>query len=91
MYGTNYTNLLLLLQIIQNHSQTRMRSSRMRTVRCSGRLGSGGGGVWPEEGVCLAGSAWGEGCLLGVCVCLPVGEGGCTPHPPVDRILDTCL
>ena len=32
--------------------QTRMHSSRMRTVRCSSRLG---GGCLPEGGVCLGG------------------------------------
>ena len=56
---------------------TRMPSSRMRTVCCSGCL--------VEGGVCLGVSAWGGICLEG-----GVSPGGCTP-PPVDRILDTCL
>ena len=57
-----------------------MYSSRMRTVRYSGRLG---GGVCLGD-VCLGGISAG-GCLPGV-----VAQGGCTP-PPVDRILDTRL
>ena len=52
------------------------------------------------EGVCPVG---GRGCVLGgVCVqgsvcpvrhvCVSSGVcGGCTPPPPLDRILDTCL
>ena len=52
--------------------KTRMHSSRMRTVRCSGRL-LGQGGVCPGRV-----SAWG-GCLLGG-GCLP---DGCTPPFPL--------
>ena len=49
----------------------RMHSSRMRTVRYSGRLGGrGGSGCLPRRGVCLGVSAQGVVCL-GVCVCLP--------------------
>ena len=62
--------------------QTRMHSSRMRTVHCSSRLL---GGCLPG-GVCLGGG--------GVCPggCLPRGWGVSLwvsgRHPPVDRILD---
>ena len=41
-----------------------MHSSRMRTVRCSGRLDGGWGGGFGQGGVCQ-----------GVCVCL--SRGGC--------------
>ena len=65
--------------------ETRMHSSRMRTVRCSGHRGWGG---LPMGGVCLGGSAW--GCLPGA-GCLPRGSclGGVYPsmqwgrHPPL--------
>ena len=68
---------------------TRMHSSRMRTVRCSGRLPSSGeGGCLLLGGVCSGGSAPRGGCLLlgGGVVCsrgclLPWGcllpGGGC--------------
>ena len=60
--------------------QTRMHSSRMRTVSYSGRRGRGclpGRGVWPEGGVCP-----GQ-------VSDPVHAGIHTPS--MDRILDTRL
>ena len=56
-----------------------MRSSRMRTVSCSGRVGDGvsAGGCLP--GVCV--SATGQGCA-----CM---RGGCTLNsPPVNQITD---
>ena len=58
----------------------RMHSSRMRTVRCSGRPGG-----MSAQGCVSAGGV----------VCLPVGvcPGGCLPAsnpPPVDRMTDTC-
>ena len=66
-----------------------MQSSRMRTVRCSGR---GGGGVCP--GVCLPGrvSAHGGVCLGGGA---PARGGGVCPNAgihtfPVNRITDAC-
>ena len=43
------------------------------------------GGVWP--GGCLPGGVvcWGGGLFAGGVVCW-----GCLPHPPVDRMTDTC-
>ena len=62
---------------------TRMHSSRMRTIRCSSRLGGG----LPREGVCLGVSALGMSALGGVCL----GQGCLLPHPlPVNKITDTC-
>ena len=63
---------------------TRMHSSRMRTVRCSGRPLRGGvcpggvclGGCLPR-GICLGGVS-ARGCLPRGCVCL----GVCLPDPP---------
>ena len=55
-----------------------MHSSRMRTVRCSGRLGRGGG-VSAWRGVCLG------GVCLGVYSPRPRGR-----HLPVNRITDRC-
>ena len=56
--------------------QTRMHPSRMRTIRCSGRLGvSALGGVWP-----------GVGCLSREYLPRGVSAWGCSP---VDKILDT--
>ena len=83
---------------------TRMHSSRMRTVRCSSCL-LGGGGVCPEgvplstNGVCLPrvsaqGAEVGGVCPGGVS---ERGKGylprGCLPEPPpplVNRITDAC-
>ena len=75
-------------------SKTRMHSSRMHTVRCSGRWGRGGF----HEGVCLGGVS--RECVKGE-VCVYQGEGGVRVQggvclrgvlpPPVDRILDTRL
>ena len=65
---------------------TRMHSSRMRTVHCSGRLGGGRclpGGCLPG-GACLGDVCWGVSAQVG---CLPGG----VHLPSVDRILDTCL
>ena len=71
---------------------TRTHSSRMHTIRCSGWRVSASG-VTVQRDVCLEGVYLGEGCL-------PMGmsarEGICLSscwdtHPPVDRILDTCL
>ena len=59
-----------------SHVLTRMYSSRMSTVRCSGRHWGGGVSAQGVGGVCL-----GEGCLLG---------GGVCQTPPVDRMTDTC-
>ena len=63
-----------------------MHSSRMRTVRCSGRplRGVRPGGCLP--GGCLPG---GVAARQGVC------QGGCQGcvcgrHPPMDRMADTC-
>ena len=70
------------LVVSQTNRKTRMHSSRMRTVRCSGHVG--------ERGVYL------RGCLPGGGVCR--GEGGSVQGrwgvylpSPVDRILDTRL
>ena len=79
----------------QDEVVTRIRSSRMGTVRCSGHLGEGEclpggsaqvdlppGGVCPGVCVCSRVSAW-------VCVAAGVSaRGWCTP--PVDRMTDTC-
>ena len=73
------------------NARTRMHSSRMLTVRCSGRLW-GGGGV----GVCLGGVSAQMGCLPrggvswgwgvsaqgGVCIVGGVCRGGCLPNTP---------
>ena len=64
-----------------------MHSSRMRTVRCSGRLG-GGGGVLPGSvcpGECLPGGV----CQVG-CVCPGVGVNRitgdrCKKHSPFEQ------
>ena len=75
-----------------------MHSSGLHTVRCSGRLG-GGGGVC-LGGVCLGGSlvsAWGASgvCMGGVCLggC-PVSAWGVSArgvvHLPLDRMTDAC-
>ena len=69
--------------------KTRKQSSRMRIVRCSGRLG----GV--SEGVCLCPGCV---CVRGVCVsgecpgvCVSQHPMGQTPPQLVDRFLDTRL
>ena len=78
----------------------------MRTVRCSGRLGGGGGmvprwGVSAQGNVCLGVSAQGGGFSLGRCLSSGVSArglsaGGCLPgsvsarHPPVNRMIDAC-
>ena len=80
-------NINLDLVEKDNNRNTRMHSSRMRTVRCSNHLVGGGGVVCPG-GVCLPG-----GCLLrgdvcpGWCLpggmCLPGGvssQGVCLPR-----------
>ena len=65
----------------EDFSETRMHSSRMRTVRCSGRRG------------CASQHALGRGCVsqhaLGMGVCIPActGQGvsawgECLPHTP---------
>ena len=59
---------------------TNMHSSRMRTVRCSGRPWFVGGGVSACDG------GW---CLPARGVCLP-GGCVCPQDPPVDRMTDTC-
>ena len=64
--------------LLSNHDLTRMHSSRMRTVRCSGHL-VGGASVCP--GGCLPG---GGVCPDGVCP-----EGCVHLPPPVEKILDT--
>ena len=58
-----------------------MHSSRMHTIRCSGRLLNGGIGVSARGGVCLGGvSTQGDGvCQAGVC-----------QTPPMNRITDRC-
>ena len=83
--------------------QTRMHSSRMRTVRYSGCWGRGcvfqhalGGGVCVSQhaqgGVC-PGGCLSEGCLpRGVSVQESglSALGGCPPPPPVNRITNGC-
>ena len=58
-----------VINVYQNLRFTRVHSSRIRTARCSGRLGGvgacpGEGGVSAQEGVCLKRCLQGEG---GVC------------------------
>ena len=66
-----------------------MHSSRMHTVRCSGRLGREGvcpGGCMPREGVCLGGGV----CLVGN---LPKGVsvwGGVNLPLWTEFLTDTC-
>ena len=76
LFGNAMCCSYLVTTIIQ---RARMHSSRMRTVRCSYRLGG-----------CLPGgvsSQWGEGCLP-VGVCLPKGEGvmPCGMYIPRPRV-----
>ena len=84
-------DLCVISYLRKNVPQTRMQSSRMRTVRCSGRLlGAGCQGGCVPGGVPRAVSAW--GCLPGVStrrvcqggVCLGGGGGvsakGCLPR-----------
>ena len=71
-----------------------MHSSRMCTVRCSGRWG----GMYPSmhwAGGCLLGvSAQGGVCPGGVCPGDSAGmtaqRGVCQTPPPVNRMTDTC-
>ena len=66
---------------------TRMHSSRMRTIRCSGHLGVSqhglGRGVYPSMdwavGVCVSQHALGRGCLPGG---VSAQVRGCLPHTP---------
>ena len=73
----------------EDFSETRMHSSRMRTVRCSGHRG-GGGWCIPActgQGVCIPACTghggvypsmhWAGGVCLGECLL-----GGCLPHTP---------
>ena len=78
---------------------TRMHSSRMRTVRSSGRIWGGvcsgwdvsaPGGVWSQGGMCLVLGC--GGCLVPGCVCLVPGGvclGRC--QVPGVSILGVCL
>ena len=68
--------LLLYRKITRLHFRTRKHSSRMRTIRCSGRRG----------GVCPGGVS-----AQGACVCVPACSEAEPPPPPPDRILDTRL
>ena len=86
------------LNFLSNNSvQTRMHSSRIRTVHCSGHLGGclPRGGVCPGWEVCLGGCLPQGVCLWGVC--LPrrwgvLSESVCSGgvHPLVDRMTDAC-
>ena len=73
------------------YSITRMHSSRMRIIRCSGRLGwrfACGGVCLGEGSVCpKVGPAQGGVCLG----CTPPGPRGRHTPAPVDRIIDTSL
>ena len=55
-------------------SETRMHSSRMRTVRISSHLR--GGDVSAQGGVCLPGGVFQGGCLPGGCLPRGVSAGG---------------
>ena len=74
--------VFLLLNYCEQNVITRMHSSRMCTVRCSGRHLGGDvcqGGCLNRRGVCPGGvSAWG------------VFAWGCLPDIPLDRMTDTC-
>ena len=82
--------------LVRKHLGTRMHSSRMHTVRCSG---AGGGGVYPSmhwAGGCVSHPTLGGGVCQGVSVwgCLPRGclPGGMSAtHPPVCGQNDRCL
>ena len=72
--------------------KTRIHSSRMHTVRCSGRWGVSQHALGRQGGVC-SGSVFSVGCL-------PTGSalgGFCTgglpdtPVPPLNRMTDRCL
>ena len=73
---------------------TRMHSSRMRTVRSSGRRGCGGvcpgGGCGPGECVCPGGGCvcWGVSAQGNVC---PSACWDTHPHPPMNRMTDRRL
>ena len=70
------------MPVAQTQTQTRMHSSSMRNVRCSGRCGEGvsaWGAVCPGV-VCLGGDVCPGGCLPRGCLpmgCLSIGEGVC--------------
>ena len=71
------STLLVLLAVAKIINGTRMHSSRMRTVRCSGRLGRAG---VPVSGL-GRGSGGVEGCLWSqVEGCLPLVPPGQTPQ-----------
>ena len=71
--------LSFLTNFFQTQQRTRMHSSRMRTVRCSGRRVGGERGV---SGGCLPGGVCLEGCLPGERgVSAPVHGGVHTPLP----------
>ena len=83
--------------MIQSRVVTRMHSTRMRTVRCSGCLASRG--VFTQGVSTLQGVFTLQGVSAGGCLprgCLPIGVacpggiclGVCTP--PVNRITDRC-
>ena len=83
----------------ENIFKTRMHSSRMRTVRCSGRLG-GGGNCLSKKGVflggCLPVGVSARRYLLRGCLTRGCMPGGCTPpwiqgkHFSGKRITDRC-
>ena len=86
------TEITIISVILFN---TRMYSSRIRTVHCSIRLLAGvsargdvcpGGDVYLPGGVCPAGGV----CLLGgVCPGVSACQGGGSGRHPPDRIVDT--
>ena len=87
-----YDNQVSGLSLISFYNVTRMHSSRMRTIHCSGRLlGEGCGGVCLGRG-CLPGGV----CLGGICLgSVYLGGGWCLPRAgihlcPVNRMTDTC-
>ena len=81
LHAVNHNDAISIKSIryqIKEYNHKRIQSSRMRTVRCSGRRG---GALSAREGVCPRGvSAQG--------VCLPPMHAGI--HPPVNRITDAC-
>ena len=70
--------------------KTRKQSSRIRIVRCSGRLGGVGEGGVCVQGVCVRGVCVSGGCVQG-CVYPSIQWGRHPPPKLADRILDTRL
>ena len=76
----SYSSYRIVIIIIKMHS------SRMRTVRCSGRRGGGGGGCLPSGVVCIPACTGQGGCLTRwVFAQCTLGYTS-----PVNRMTDAC-